>query len=347
MLLEFTRTMFNKKQLSKFFPAILTVVIVVFFTISFIRGKSIVKKSEKEINATSQVVESEAKEYALKEIDSETGQVRWSLTAKEGSTVNNLQAAIINDIKANVYKDNEIVFELTAPQAKANSNTKEIYLFGDVITKDKSGNFLLKSTQISLGMGTSIEAQKGFNLELKDRGTVKGQSALINDKQDKITVIDLEEAIFKDLKLSGKNVYLERDNNGEVISANIEHGGKIILKNNSTLQASIIKWKNQGDTEAFGMVTYHSEDKTFNADYIKITKDKKIFAKNNVTIIHGNTRCFGNLLTFENNSFIIITGKPRAIQGDKEILADKIVYDINLRKVQATGNVKTLANQKT
>ena len=335
-----------QKYLSKFFPVILIIVMIVFFTIAFIKGKSIVKKSETEIDSKSQTVESEAKEYSLQEIDSNTGLIRWDLTAKEGNTENNLQSTIINDIKARVYKDKEVVFELSAPHARANSLTKEIYLFDEVITKDTNGKFLLKSKQISLGMGTSIEAQKGFNLELKDSGTVKGEKALINDEQNKITVTNLDEALFKDIKLSGKNVYIERNNKGEIASANIEGGGRIVLKNNDVLQANVIKWKNGGTTEAFGEVVYNSGDKTFTANYLTITADKKVYAKNNVSIVHGDTKCLGASLAYENNSFVVITGSPKAIQGDKEILADKIVYDINLKKVQAIGNVRTIVNQK-
>ncbi len=338
--------MSKKTNLSNLFPLILTVVVIVFFTVSFIKGKSIVKKSEIEIDSNSQVVESEAKEYSLQEIDSKTGLVRWDLTAKEGNTENNLQSTVVNDIKARVYKDKEVVFELSAPHARANSLTKEIYLFDEVITKDKNGKFLLKSKQIALGMGTSIEAQEGFDLELKDSGIVKGEKALINDEQNKITVTNLDEALFEDIKLSGKNVYIERDNKGGILSTKIENGGKITLKNNDVLQANIIKWKNKGTTEAFGKVVYNSGDKIFTADYLTITADKKIYAKNNVSIIHEGTKCFGDSLTYENNSFIVITGKPKAIQGDKEILADKIVYDINLKKIQAVGNVRTMVNQK-
>ena len=178
--------MLKQKNISKFIPLILTISIIVFFTVSFFRGKSIVQKSEKEINPNQQLAESEAKKYVLKEIDPKTGQIRWDLSAKEGNTENNLQSAVINDIKAHVYKNKEIVFELSAPHAKANSLTRGIYLFGEVVTKDRDGNFLLKSKQISLGMGTSIEAQKGFNLSLKNNGTVKGESALINDDQSKL-----------------------------------------------------------------------------------------------------------------------------------------------------------------
>ena len=335
------------KQISKFIPLILVISIVTFFTFSFFRGKSIVQKSEKEVNLTQQLVESEAKKYILKEIDPKTGLTRWDLSAKDGNTENNLQSAVINDIKAHVYKDKVVVFELSAPHAKANSLTKGIYLFGNVITKDKNGDFLLKSKQISLGMGTSIEAQKGFDLYLKNNGTVKGESALVNEDQSKITVTKLEEALFKDIRLSGENVYIEKNKEGEVASTLIKGGGKIILvKNNDTLSADTIKWDISGNIEASNNVVYNSGDKVFKADHLTISPDKKVFAKNNVSIIHADTECTGSSLSFTNNSFIIITGNPTAIQGNKKILADKIVYDVNSKKVQAIGNVRTITNRK-
>ena len=334
------------KQISKFVPLILTLSVVIFFTFSFFRGQLIVQKSEKDIDPKLQLTESEAKKYVLKEIDSQTGQIRWDLSAKEGNTESNLQSAVINDIKAHVYKNKEVVFELYAPHARANSQTKEIYLFGEVVTKDKKGDFLLKSKQLALGMGTWIEAQKGFNLYLKNNGTVKGESALVNDNQSKITVTRLEEALFKDIRLSGNNVYIEKDKNGEISSAIIKNSGKIILKNNDTLSADTIKWDKSGNIKASDNVIYNSADKVFKAGYLTITPDKKVFAKNNVSIIHGETRCYGDILSYENSSFIVITGTPQAIQGDKKILADKIIYDINLKKIQALGNVRTIVNNK-
>src|SRR3989338_6847801 len=334
------------KYISKSIPLLLTLSVIIFFTISFFRGKSIVQKSEKEINPKLQIAESEAKKYILKEIDPKTGQIRWDLSAKEGNTEKDLQSAVINDIKAHVYKNKEIIFELSAPHAKANSLTKGIYLFGEVITKDRDGNFLLKSKQISLGMGTSIEAQKGFDLYLKTNGTVKGESALINDDQSKITVTKLEEALFKDIKLSGENVYIEKNSKGEIVSAIVENGGKIILKNNDTLTADTIKWDISENIEAAANVIYISGDKVFKAGTLTISPDKKVFAKSSVSIVHGKTECYGNSLNYENN-FIIITGSPGAVQGNKKILADKIIYDVNSRKVQAVGNVRTLASHKT
>ena len=337
----------KKMNKSKFIPIVLTAATIMFFAFSFIRGRSIVQKSEKEINPNLQLVESEAKKYVLKEIDSKTGLIRWDLTAKEGNTENNLQATIINDIKARVYKGKEIVFELTAPHAKANSLTKDISLFGDVTTKDKKGDFLLKSKEISLGMGTSIEAHKGFDLELKNNGTVKGERVLVNDDQSKIIVTKLAEAVFKDIKFSGENVYIERNMSGEIASAIIENGGEITLKNNDTLTAGKIKWDNSGSVEAVSNVIYNSGDKIFKAGYLTISPDKKVFAKNGVSITHAETQCYGDSLSFENNSFVIITGTPRAVQGDKTILADRIIYDVNLKKVQAVGNVRTVTNVKT
>ncbi len=338
--------MSKKSNIPKFIPLILTVSTIVFFTIAFIRGRAMVEKSEKEINPKLQLVESEAKKYILKEIDPQSGQIRWDLSAEEGSTENDLQSAVINNVKAHVYKNKEIVFELSAPHARANSLTKEISLFDKVITKDKEGNFLLKSKEVSLGMGTSIEAQKGFDLSLKNNGTVKGERVLVNDDQSKITVTKLKEAIFKDIKLSGENVYLEKNNKGEIAIAIIKNGGRIILKDNDTLSAGTIKWDNLGNIEATTNVIYNSGDKIFKAGYLTITPDKKVFAKDNVDIIHGDTECYGNSLTYGNNSLIVITGNPTAIQGDKKILADKIVYDVNSKKVQAVGNVRTIVNQK-
>ncbi len=336
----------KRTNISKFIPLILTISMIIFFVISFSRGKSIVQKSEKEINPALQLVESEAKKYVLREMDPKTGLIRWDLSAKEGNTESNLQSATINDIKAHVYKEKEVVFELSAPHAKANSLTKEICLFGKVTTKNRAGDFLLESNQLSLGMGTSIEAQKGFNLSLKNNGTVKGESALVNDDQSKITVTKLEEAVFKDIQLSGENVYIEKNSKGEISSALINNGGKIILKNNDTLSADTIKWDNSGNIEASSNVVYNSEEKLVKAGYLKITPDKKVLAKNNVSIVHGKTECYGNTLSYGNNSFIVITGNPGAIQGDKKILADKIVYDVNSKKVQAVGNVRTIINHK-
>lgn len=332
----------------KLIPLIVLVLITTFFTISFIRGNILVKSSEKELNPKKQIDEVQTKKYLLKEIDAKTGLIRWELTAKEGTTENNLQSAIIKDIKAEVYKDNEVVFELSAPFAKANSSTKEIYLFGDVIAKDKNSKFLLHSNQLALGMGTSIEAQKGFNLHFNGSGTVIGDNAIINDDQTKIIVRGLKEASFKDIILSGNKVNIEKDKNGDLSKATILNQGKVVLKNqkNDTLSANIIKWQKSGEVEASSNVIYISEGKTFKAGYLLLKPDKKVYAKDGVQIQHGNTKCFGKSLSFENNSQIILNGKPKAIQGDTQIIADKIIYDINTGKVEALGNVNTIVINK-
>lgn len=339
----------KKPLLSRLAPILSLTIVIIFFIGAFIRGNFLVQKSEKELNPRKQIEEAQAKEYSLKEIDAKTGQIRWQLTAKEGRTEENLQAALINDVRAEVYKDNEIIFELIAPHAKANASTKEIYLFGEVIAKDKKGNFLLTSNQLALGMGTSIEAQKGFNIALKNCGTVIGEDALINDDQTKITVKNLKEAKFKDLILSGGNVDIERDNNGDLLKATISEGGKITLKNlnNDTLYANTIIWTKDGKAEATSNVIYTSEDKVFKAEYLLLQPNKNIYAKTNVSIIHGETKCFGDSLTYENNSIVVISGNPRAFQGDKQIAADKIIYNLNTNTVEAAGNVKTKVAYKT
>lgn len=338
----------QKVTLSKITPYIAILAVIAFFSISFLRGSLLLKKSEKEIDIKKQVEEAQAKKYSLKEIDAKTGQTRWQLVAKEGKTENNLQTAIIKDIEAEVYKNNEIVFLLKAPFAKANGTTKEISLFGDVTAKNKSESFLLSAKQVALGMGTSIEAQKGFSLILKGNGTVTGDSALINDDQTEITVKDLKEASFKEILLSGKKVYIEKDKNGDLKNAIISNGGKIILKNqnNDSLIADTIKWQQNGEVEAISNVVYNSGDKVFKAGQLTLKPDKTVYAKNNVQIKHGKTQCFGNSLSYENNSLVVINGKPKAIQNDKQITADKIVYDLNTGKVQAIGNVRTTVANK-
>lgn len=328
--------------LSKLIPVIVLLAMTLFFIGSFLRGSLLVQKSEKEMNPKKQIEEAQAKSYSLKEIDAKTGQVRWQLTAKEGMTENNLQAALIKDIKAEVYKDSEVVFELEAPQAIANASTKEIYLAGDVTCKDKSGNFLLESNQLALGMGTSIEAQKGFRLTLKNSGYITGDNALINDSQTKITVKKLKEASFKDVLITGELVDIDRDIKGDLTKVVISDSGKIVLKklNNNTLAANIIKWDKTGEIEAISEVVYIQEDKTFKANYLLLKPSGKVYAKNNVLITHGATQCYGNSLTYENNSLTLTGGHPRAIQSGKEITADKISYDLKTGKVEAVGNVK-------
>lgn len=333
-----------KKNISKLIPLVVISLTIIFFVSSIIKGNVLVHNSEKELNPKKQIDEAQAEKYSLKEIDAKTGQVRWQLTAKEGKTEHNLEAAIIKDIKAEVFKNNSIVFELEAPYAKANNATKEIYLFDQVTAKDKTRNFLLTSNQLALGMGTSIEAQKGFNLILKNIGTVEGDNAIINDDQTKIIVRDLKEAIFKDIVLSGKNVSIEKGKNGDLIQATISSGGKIILKNknNENLAADTIKWNKSGEVEATNNVIYYSKDKTFKAGYLRLTNSGKVYAKNNVLIIHGSTQCYGNSLKYENNSTIVISGNSTANQGNKQIKADKITYNLDTDNVEAQGNVKTI-----
>lgn len=319
----------------------------VIFILSLLNARTLVKQSEKELNPKQQLDEVQATKYSLKEIDTKTGQLRWQLIAKEGKTEDNLQSATIKDITAEVYKNNDVIFKLTAPYAKANAATKEIYLLGNVIAKDKSGDFLLKSNQLAIGMSTSLEAQNGFNLTLKNSGTISGENALINDDQTIITVKKLEEASFKDIILFGKKVVILREKSGDIKKAVISQGGKVILKNqgNSTLCADSIEWVDSGDVQATKNVVYTSEDKIFKAGYLLLKADKSIYAKDNVLILHGDTQCSGNSLNFENNSKITLSGKPKAIQGEKQITADKIVYDINTGKVEAIGNVKTVIIQ--
>lgn len=338
----------KQMKTSKLIPALTLTFMILLFIVSYFRASFLVQKSEKELNPKKQIDEAQAKKYSLREIDGKTGQLRWELTAEEGTTQNDLQTALIKDIKANVYKNNEVIYELSAPQAKANAITKEIYLIGEVTAKDKNGNFTLSSNQLALGMGTSIEAKKGFKLFLKNSGDVSGDNALINDDQTKIIVKDLQEALFKDIILSGKNVSIERDTKGDLINVVISNGGKIILKNskNDTLSATTIKWKQGGEIEAVSDVIYTSLDKTFKAGYLLLKPDGKVYAKDNVLIVHGNTRCYGNSLSYENNSLVVISGKSKAIQGDKQITADKIVYDLNTDKVEAVGNVRTTVTNK-
>ena len=334
--------MFKKLASQKSFPVLILIFSVIFFMSSFIRGSILVKKSEKELSSRKQIEEAQAKVYSLKEIDSTTGELRWELTAEEGETKENLQAAIIKNINAFVYKNKKVVFELKAPFAKANSKTKDIYLYGDVTAHDKSGDFLLHSNQVALGMGTSIEAQKGFKLILKNEGVIEGESALINDDQTKIITKDLREASFKDITISGKEVQIDKEKEGSVKKATILNGGKVVFKNNENLSAGSISWESTGKVEATSNVIYNSQDKTFKANYLKINEKKELYAKENVELTHGGTKCYGKSLSFTNNEQIILTGNPKALQGTKQIQADKITYDINTKKVEAEGNVKTI-----
>lgn len=335
-------------QIKKLSPFIVIISMVIFFIGSFIFGTFLVNKSEKEINPKKQTEEAEAKTYTLREIDSKSGALRWELTAKEGKTENNLQATFIKDIKAEIYKNNEVVFELKSPQAKANATTKEIYLFDNVIVKDKKGKFMLECKQLSLGMGASIEAQNGFKLVLIMNGIINGEHALINDDQTKITVRDLKEAEFNDIKVSGGKVQIERNHSGDLLSVNISDHGNVTLRKlqNDTLEANSISWNNNGEVTATHNVTYKSKDKTFSAEHLHIESSGNLTAKNNVQISHGKTKCFGNLLTYNNNNLITITGDTKAVQENKEIKANKILYNINTGKVEASGNVKSTVLNK-
>jgi LPS export ABC transporter protein LptC len=334
--------MFN--VIKKYKTAFLLASVAGIFTFSFVKGSSLVKKSEKELNTKEQKSEAKAEGYSLKEIDAKTGTIRWQLTAEEGSTENNLQGASIKGINAEVYKDNKVVFELSAPSAKGNYGSKEIYLLGKVIAKNPLGTFLLTTNQLALGMGTSIEAQKGFSLILKNSGSVIGENAIVNDDQTKIIVENLKEAIFKNLTLSGTKVSIEKDSgDSDLKNAIITEGGKIVIKDelrNDVLTANEIRWKKDGDVEAISNVVFTSNDKTFRAGYLLLKPDGKVIAKNNVLIVHGNTKCSGNQLNYEND-FITVSGKPKAIQGSNQITADKIVYNLQTGKVEASGNVKT------
>ena len=341
--------MIKKSTILRFSPQIIISGIVILLISSFIIGNSLVKKSEKELNPNKQINEAQAATYSLKEIDTKSGELRWELTAKEGKTEHNLKAVLIKDIDAKVYKKNKVIFELHAPHAKANTSTKDIYLFGEVTAKDTEGKFLLKSNQLALGMNTSIEAQNGFSLILKDSGTLTGENAFINDDQTQIIVKDLNEALFKEVTLSGKKVTIIRDTNGALNRALLSKGGKVVLKDqkNNSLSADTIEWEKSGEIKAIKNVTYTSGDKIFKAGYLLIKPDKKIYAKNNVSIIHSDTQCYGNSLSFEDESLIVISGKPKAIQGDKQITADKIAYNLNSGKVEAFGNVKTTVTEKS
>lgn len=340
--------MANNSFLKKYSKAIVIAGFIVFFTFSFVRGSILVKRSEKELNTKKISSEAHADAYSLKEIDAKTGELRWKLDAKEGYTENDLQGAAIKGIMAEVYKNNEVVFKLTAPLAKGDSSKKEIFLLGDVIAENNAGDFHLKTNQLALGMGTSIEAQKGFTVELKNSGTIRGEEAIVNDDQTEIIVKDLKEASFKNISLSGSEVHIEKDKGGDLKTAKITNGGKVLLKNEKkeTLTAGTINWKKDGEVEAIGNVVYTSTDKVFKAGYLILKSDGKVYAKNGVQITHGEVKCSGSSLSFEDDSFIVISGRPKAIQGTNQIIADKIVYNLHTGKVEASGNVKTSSSHK-
>ena len=340
-----------KSRATKYLTSFGIILVLLLFVISFVRGNFIVKRSEKEFNSTLQKGEAQTKGYSLQEIDAKTGLLRWELTAKEGETKEKSNVAVITDIQAKVYKDKEVIFELNAPYGKANAHKNEVYLSGGVTTKNKTGDFTLKSNQLGLGIGngTSIEAKKGFDLTLKDKGDLSGESALINEDQSKISVSNLKNASFKDLLFSGKKVSIQRDKNGDIENAMITKGGEIVIKNkdsNDTLTASIINWIKNGTVEAIKNVVYISKDITFKASYLALNPEGKITANGHVQIKHGETNCSGNSLTYDNNSTVVIKGNSKAIQEGKEINADKIQYDVNTGKVEATGNVRTIINGK-
>lgn len=340
--------MINKLLLKKYSSAIFIAGFIVFFTFSFVRGSILVKRSEKELNTKKVSSEAHANAYILKEVDTKTGDLRWKLTAEEGSTENDLQNASIKGIKAEVYKNNEIVFKLSAPLAKADHNKKEIFLLGEVTAENDTGDFFLKTNQLALGMGTSIEAQKGFNLTLKNSGTISGEEALVNDDQTEIVVKDLKEASFKNISLSGNEVHIEKEKGGDLKNAKITNGGKVLLKNDKkeTLTANTINWKKGGEVEAIGNVVYTSTDKVFRAGYLLLKEDGKVYAKNSVQIVHGEVKCSGSSLSFEDDALIVISGRPKAVQGANQITADKIVYNLHTGKVEASGNVKTSSSHK-
>lgn len=337
-----------KVPISKYIAAIGITIALLFFVSSFIRGKFLLKKSELEFNYTLQKGEAEAKEYSLKEIDAKTGLVRWELTATEGATKEKLNSALIKDIKAKVYKKNTVIFELYAPFGKANAAKKEVYLFGGVTTKNKDKNFILKSNELGLGKGTSIEASKGFTLTLKDHGTLEGEAALINDDQTKISVTNLQEANLKDIVISGNKVLIERDEAGNITQASISNGGKIIFKEKekSSLIAKNIKLLQDKTIEASENIIYTSKDVTFKANLLKIQPEGYIIARKNVQIEHKDTKCFGESLEYDRSSLIIIEGSPKVVQNGQQISADKIEYDLNTGKVRAFGNVKGQVAQK-
>ena len=335
----------HKFKAAKTIPIILVIVTSSFFIFSFFQGKFLIKKNEKEIKPKSHISESQAKIYELKEIDSKTGFIRWEITAKEGNTGDNLQSAYINDIKAKIYKDKKVVFEITAPRARANLETKEILLLDKVVTKDKNKSFVLKSKELSLGKGTSLEAHKGFILRLKDNGTIIGESVFLNDDQSKISITELKSAALKDITISGKTVNLEKDKKNQITQALVKDGGTITLKNNDVLSAQIIHWSKSGKIEAKNNVVFTSNNKIIHAEHVTITPEKEVTAKNKVQIVHKDTQCYGELLTYKDKSLITITGNPKAIQGNKTVTADKILYNVDSNELQAIGKVKTKVEQ--
>ena len=335
-------------NISRLLTQVVFGLIIIFFIAIYIQGNFIVGKQEKEFNFQNITGEAKANKYSLKELDAKTGELRWKLIANEGSTHDSLKAATISDVQAEIYKNNEIIFTLTSPFAKANASKKEVYLYGDVTCQDKKGNFLLKTKRIDLKRGTTLLAQNGFNILLGKNDNITGEVASVNENGTTIKVKKLKEAVFKDIILLGENVLIKRNETGDLIKAVITGGGKIILKNsnNDSLSADTIKWHANQNIEAVSNVIYLSQNKTFKAGYLLITPDGKIQAKNNVVISDGSTTCYGNLFNIENKSLVTISGRPKVIQKGKRISADKIVYDLNTGKVEAIGNVQTIVDYK-
>ena len=326
-------------------------IILALFIFSITSGIIQVKKSEKELDSSKQISEAQATKYTLKEIDGKTGEIRWQLTAKEGQTKDSLEAAFIKDINVEVYKNMAVIYKLFSPYAKANSTKRDILLYGNVIASDKNGDFKLTSSELLLGMGTSIEAQNGFKIEFKNTGTIIGDGAVVNDDQTNITITNLKQGLFKDITLSGNKVLIEKEkNNGKLKNVIITNGGDITLNKNNdraNLSAQVINWSSDNKLEAQKNVKYNLEGKRLLANYLYREPTGKIIAKGGVLITHGNTECSGNQLTYENNSIITLTGNPKAKQGDKQISADKIIYNLNTGKVEALGNVQSKVANKS
>ena len=335
----------GKKRKSPFL-GIMILSLLIFLVFSLYKGNQLVKKTEKEVSPELHKNESNAKSYELKEIDSKTGDIRWKLTAKEGSTQNELQGATIRDIEVTIFKNKEAIFNLKAPIATANSETKEILLLEGVTTKSKGENFILQSNKLSLAMGTELEAFDGFKLSLKNNGTLEGERAEINEEQTKIRIKGLKNAALKDIKISGKNVYLEKDND-TIKKVVIKNGGQIVLMNNDVLSAEQIEWINGGTIKAKSNVIFTSTDKQIKAGKLLINTDNTLIAEDKVTILDKDTKCSGEKLIYHDNQLVEITGEPKALQGNKIISADKILYDTKLKKLQAIGSVKTSVKNKT
>lgn len=331
-----------KVKLKPYLPIIYFCLFLSLFLIAFYRGNSIVLKSEKEFKTSKSSSEAIATSYSLKEIDAKTGLLRWVLTAKDGVTGANLKSVIINNITAKVYNGRKIAYKLFAPKGRADSKTKEIFLFGGVVTESANGDFKLLSSTVNIDGNASINTPESFHLILMGKGDIYGTEAKVNDDQTEIAIKSLDKADMENILLSGSNVKINRDDKGDLLSANILNGGKIILKkvDNNSLTANTIKWLKDGSVEALSKVVYTSKDSTLTANKLTMKGDGKIYASNHVKIIYGDTICTGDKLTFEDKSNIIISGSPEAIQNGKVINADKILYNTKSGKVEALGNVR-------